>query len=82
VVIVLRLYSFEQCLNLVFGTLIKTCNFVSFYEFLSHLGVYHTSWQKRGTYLFFFFFSADVPVDKVKGGNHQSVSLYTAKFPQ
>ncbi len=43
---VLHLYLFEQCLNLVFGTPIKTCNFVTFYKFLSHLGVHHTSWPK------------------------------------
>jgi hypothetical protein len=42
VVIVLHLYLLEQCLNLVFVTLIKTRNFVIFYKFLSHLSVHHT----------------------------------------
>ncbi len=43
VVIVLGLYSLEQCLKLILGTLIKTFNFVTFYEFLIHLGMHHTS---------------------------------------
>ncbi len=43
VVIVLQLYSLEQCLKLILGTLIKTRNFVTFYEFLIHLGMHHTS---------------------------------------
>ncbi len=42
VVIVLRLYLLEQCLDPVFRTLIKTHNFVTFYEFLIHLGMHHT----------------------------------------
>jgi hypothetical protein len=42
VVILLRLYSFEQCLDPVFRTSIKTRNFVTFYKFLIHLGVHHT----------------------------------------
>jgi hypothetical protein len=36
------LYLLEQCLNPVLRTLIKTCNFVTFYKFLIHLGVHHT----------------------------------------
>jgi hypothetical protein len=43
VVIVVQLYLLEQCLKLILGTLIKTCNFVTFYEFLIHLGMHHTS---------------------------------------
>jgi hypothetical protein len=43
VVVILRLYSFEQCLNLVFGTSIKRVILVVFLEFLSHLRVHHTS---------------------------------------
>ncbi len=39
----MRLYSFEQCLKLILGTLIKTRNFVTFYEFLIHLGMHHAS---------------------------------------
>jgi hypothetical protein len=42
VVIVLRVYSLEQCLNPVLRTSIKTCNFVTFYKFLIHLGMNHT----------------------------------------
>jgi hypothetical protein len=42
VVIVLRLYLLEQCLNPVLRTLIKTRNFVTFHEFLIHRGVHHT----------------------------------------
>ncbi len=42
VVIVLHLYLLEQCLNPVFWSLIKTCNFVTFYKFLVHLGMHHT----------------------------------------
>ncbi len=42
-VIVLRLYSLEQCLKLILGTSIKTCNIVTFYKFLIHLGMHHTS---------------------------------------
>jgi hypothetical protein len=43
VVIVLHLYLLEQCLMLILGTSIKTCNFVTFYKFLIHLGMHHTS---------------------------------------
>jgi hypothetical protein len=43
VVIVLHLYLLEQCLDPVFWTLVKTCNFVTFYKFLIHLGVHHTT---------------------------------------
>ncbi len=32
----------EQCLDPVCRTSIKTRNFVTFYEFLIHLGVHHT----------------------------------------
>jgi hypothetical protein len=42
VVILLRLYLLEQCLNPVLRTSIKTRNFVTIYEFLIHLGVHHT----------------------------------------
>jgi hypothetical protein len=42
VVILLRLNLLEQCLNHVLRTSIKTCNFVTFYKFLIHLGVHHT----------------------------------------
>jgi hypothetical protein len=42
VVIILHLYSLEQCLNPVLWTSIKTCNFVAFYEFLIHVGMHHT----------------------------------------
>ena len=42
VVIVLHLYSLELYPELILGTLIKTCNFVSFSKFLSHLGMQHT----------------------------------------
>jgi hypothetical protein len=42
VVILLRLCLLEQCLDPVFWTLIKTRNFVIFYEFLIHVGVHHT----------------------------------------
>ncbi len=42
VVIVLHLYLLEQCLNPVLWTSNKTCNFVTFYEFLIHLGMHHT----------------------------------------
>ncbi len=41
--IVLRLYLLEQCLNPVLWTLIKNCNFVTFYKFLIHVGVHHTN---------------------------------------
>ncbi len=44
VVIVLHLYSLEQCLNPVLQTSIKICNFVTFNKFLIHLGVHHTCW--------------------------------------
>jgi hypothetical protein len=43
VVIVLHLYLLEQCLDPVLRTLVKTCNFVTFYEFLIHVGMHHTS---------------------------------------
>jgi hypothetical protein len=43
VIIILRLYLLEQCLNPVLRTSIKTCNFVTFYMFLIHLGMHHTS---------------------------------------
>jgi hypothetical protein len=43
VVILLGLCSLEQCLDPVFRSSIKTCNFVTFYKFLIHLGVHHTS---------------------------------------
>jgi hypothetical protein len=36
------LYLLEQCLDPVFWTSIKSCNFVTFYELLIHLGVHHT----------------------------------------
>ncbi len=39
----MHLYLLEKCLNLVFGTSIKTYNFVNFYKFLSHLGMHHTN---------------------------------------
>ncbi len=42
VVIALHLYSLEQCLNLVLLISIKTQNFVTFYEFLIHVGMHHT----------------------------------------
>ncbi len=42
VVILLRLCLLEQCWDPVFRTSIKTGNFVSFYEFLIHVGVHHT----------------------------------------
>ncbi len=42
VVILLRLCLLEQCLDHVFRTSIKTCNFVTFYKFLIHVGVHHT----------------------------------------
>ena len=45
VVIVLHLYLLEQCLDPVFWTSIKTCNFVIFYEFSIHLGMHHT-WRE------------------------------------
>jgi hypothetical protein len=38
----LRVYLLEQCLKFILGTLVKTRNFVTFYKFLSHLGVHHT----------------------------------------
>ncbi len=44
--------SLEQCLDPVFWTSIKTCNFVTFYECLIHLGVYHTSSNKAELYEF------------------------------
>ncbi len=40
--IVLRWYSLEQCLDPMCRTLIKTRNFVTFYKFLTHLGIRHT----------------------------------------
>ncbi len=43
VVIVFHLYLLEQCLNPVLWTSIKTCNFVTFYKFLIHLGMHHTN---------------------------------------
>jgi hypothetical protein len=39
----MQLYVLEQCLKLILGTSIKTRNFVTFYEFLIHLGMHHTS---------------------------------------
>ncbi len=42
VVILLHLCLLEQCLDPVFRTSIKTCNFVTFYKFLIHVGVHHT----------------------------------------
>ncbi len=42
VVILLRLFLLEQCLDPVFWTSIKTCDFVTFYKFLIHLGMHHT----------------------------------------
>jgi hypothetical protein len=42
VVILLGLCLLEQCLGPVFRSSIKTRNFVTFYEFLIHLGVHHT----------------------------------------
>ncbi len=54
VVILLHLCLLEQCLDPVFRSLIKARNFVTFYEFLIHLGVHHTqllslfSAQKKG----------------------------------
>ncbi len=42
VVIIMRLYLLEQCLNPVLRTLIKTSNFVTFYKFLIHVGMHHT----------------------------------------
>jgi hypothetical protein len=42
VVILLHLYSLEQCLDPVFQTSITTHNFVTFYDFLINLGVHHT----------------------------------------
>jgi hypothetical protein len=42
VVVVLHFYSLEQCPSPVLRTSIKTCNFVTFYEFLIHLGMHHT----------------------------------------
>ncbi len=41
-VILLRLYSFEQCLDPVFWSSVKTLNFATFKEFLIHVGVHHT----------------------------------------
>ncbi len=49
VVIVLHLYSLEQCLNPVLRTSINTHIFVTFYKFLIHLGVHHT---RRNWYLY------------------------------
>jgi hypothetical protein len=43
VVILLRLCLLEQCLDPVFRTSIKTRNFVTFYKFLIHVGIHHTS---------------------------------------
>jgi hypothetical protein len=45
VVVVLHLYLLEQCPELILGTLIKTCNFVTFYKFWSHLGMHHTRYE-------------------------------------
>ncbi len=42
-VILLRLCLLERCLDPVFRTSIKTCNFVTFYIFLIHVGMHHTS---------------------------------------
>ncbi len=42
VVIILRLYLLEQCLNPVLRTSIKPCNFVTFYAFLIDVGMHHT----------------------------------------
>ncbi len=41
-VILVHLYLLEQCLDPTFWSLIKTCNFVPFKEFLIHVGVHHT----------------------------------------
>jgi hypothetical protein len=46
VVIVLHLYLLEPSLNPILRILVKTCNVVTFYEFLIHLGVHHTSCYK------------------------------------
>ncbi len=46
-VILLRLCLLEQCLDPVFWTSIKTHNFVTFYEFLIHIGVHHTIWSEQ-----------------------------------
>jgi hypothetical protein len=48
-VVVLHLYllELEQCPELILGTLIKTCNFVTFYKFLSHFCVHHTFLPKN-----------------------------------
>jgi hypothetical protein len=43
VVFELCLYFLEQCLNPVLWISIKTCNFVTFYEFLIHLGMHPTT---------------------------------------
>ncbi len=51
VVIALCLYSLEQCLNPVFLTSIKTHNFVTFYEFLIHVGVHHTMYDSLGKFM-------------------------------
>ncbi len=42
VVIVLRLYLLEQCLNPVLRISIQTRKFVTFYKFVIHLGMHHT----------------------------------------
>ncbi len=42
-VILLRLYLLEQCLDPVFRSSIKTLNFVTFEEFLIHVGMHHAS---------------------------------------
>ncbi len=41
----MRLYLLELGLKFILGTLIKTHNFVTFYEFLSHLGMHHTTYN-------------------------------------
>jgi hypothetical protein len=43
VVILLHLCLLEQCLDPVFWSLIKSLNFVTFYKFLIHLGMPHTT---------------------------------------
>jgi hypothetical protein len=51
VVILLHLCSLEQCLDPVFRSSIKTRNFVTFYKFLIHLGMHHTSNQPPIPYI-------------------------------
>jgi hypothetical protein len=41
----LHVYSSEQCPELILGTSIKTHNIITFYKFLSHLGMHHTPRQ-------------------------------------